>query len=338
MTLYYTRTATGPVSTQLLHETTLTHGLPLVIRCDKGSHFITTPVEEWCTSNGVMLVPGVAYHPQGQGLVESRMGDITDIIATMSSGGRTPIKWSDHNAALSIASAINTTVCGPINMTPFEAHYGRPPRTPLVSSIEPLNLASLTSNDTFFNIITAYHAHMSNITSRVHTATSVSQLVTKVAYDKKRTPVKFNIGDWVLIYYPTRASKFEPYYRGPYIINKASVDGNFYSCSKILASDVTVESHVSRLLLFNHSRTTPEREALRDLPPDFNIVSKIVSHRPIDGTSSVLEFEVLWATGDVTFSSANELSKIDVFSKYCIDNKIILPKPAAPTMARRRKG
>jgi len=77
---------------------------------------------------------------------------------------------------------------------------------------------------------------------------------------------------------------------------------------------------VSRLVAFNHSRTTAEAEAAAALPEGWTLIDKIVSHRVNE--NGLLDFEVLWSNGVTSWHNADTINKIKKFKDYVHKHKI----------------
>jgi transposase InsO family protein len=103
------------------------HGTPKTIISDRGSIFIAHFWEQLHVCLGTHLIRSSAYHPQKDGQTERVNQIIKDMFrACVLTDGP---KWDKH---LPLAEfSYNNSYQESIKMSPFEALYGRPCRTPL---------------------------------------------------------------------------------------------------------------------------------------------------------------------------------------------------------------
>ena len=84
---------------------------PIVIRSDGGPPFNSTYYNNWCASENILPVLGVADHSQGQGTVETKFNGIaTSLMAVL--GGKAPAGWYKtltRSANSSASSTLHTT-------------------------------------------------------------------------------------------------------------------------------------------------------------------------------------------------------------------------------------
>jgi transposase InsO family protein len=103
------------------------HGIPKTIISDRGSIFIAYFWEQLHKCLGTHLIRSSAYHPQTDGQTERVNQIIEDMLrACVLMNGS---KWDKH---LTLSEfSYNNSYQESIKMSPFEALYGRPYRTPL---------------------------------------------------------------------------------------------------------------------------------------------------------------------------------------------------------------
>lgn len=103
------------------------HGVPNTIVSDQGTQFVNRFWEQLHTSLGTTLIRSLAYHPQKDGQTERVNQILEDILRScvLTSGKN----WDEH---LPLAEfSYNNSYQESIEMSPFEALYGRSCRTPL---------------------------------------------------------------------------------------------------------------------------------------------------------------------------------------------------------------
>ena len=316
------KSATGTESVRLLETYALQFGYPRTLRCDNGSHFACKAVRKWCNDHNVSFVVGVPHHPQGQGIVETRMRPIADMLKLLlfRTGNLKP-SVSVSDAAKRIAFTINTTVCAPLGMTPYRARYGVEARTGLSAKTDTFLRQLGYTDEEWDNGIAAFHAHLSALHDAVRTGSAVSQLATKLAYDASHTEASFSVGDYVLVHFPSRPHKFETFFRGPYKVGAIERD-DIYVCEKLLDPTTTYRAHVSRLRPFDMSRSSEETEARRQLAEGYELVKDVTSHRETDDEG--LELEVVWANGVTAWAPASDLVKNRHAKDYASKNGLKL--------------
>ncbi|WVZ90875.1 hypothetical protein U9M48_037133, partial [Paspalum notatum var. saurae] len=103
------------------------HGVPRTITSDRGSLFVSRFWEQLQTALGTNLIRCSAYHPQTSGQVERVNQILEDMLRARTLTYST--KWDEY---LSLAEfAYNNSYQKSLEMSPFEALYGRRCRTPL---------------------------------------------------------------------------------------------------------------------------------------------------------------------------------------------------------------
>jgi hypothetical protein len=103
------------------------HGVPKTIVSDRGTQFVSRFWEQLNSTLGTRLIRSSAYHPQTDGQTERVNQILEDMLrAYVLNHGKS---WDDHLALAEFA--YNNSYQESIKMSPFEALYGRPCRTPL---------------------------------------------------------------------------------------------------------------------------------------------------------------------------------------------------------------
>ncbi|WVZ93582.1 hypothetical protein U9M48_039550 [Paspalum notatum var. saurae] len=103
------------------------HGVPQTITSDRGSLFVSRFWEQLQIALGTNLIHSSAYHPQTSGQVERVNQILEDMLRACALTYST--KWDE---CLPLAEfAYNNSYQKSLDMTPFEALYGRRCRTPL---------------------------------------------------------------------------------------------------------------------------------------------------------------------------------------------------------------
>jgi hypothetical protein len=336
-----------------LEEVILSFGTrPLVIRSDGGPPFDSTQYKDWCASNGITPIKGLAHHSQGQALVETRFhGLATSLMATL--GAKAPKGWFTGSTLAKLEGVINSTIVEPIQGSPTWVLTGREPRTHLSAATDWTdpefgnNLLGVFNLDyyDFEALISNYHSDINRIQGRAQLATSLAQALTKRAYDSTHAQHTYKVGDYVLKH-RVAPNRMVPHFVGPYQIKSITGDGNTLVVSHFLTPDsVEPPFHVASALPFNMSRATPAELALHQLEEGSGLVEAVLAHRELsDGT---IEFNIKWHGHVVpSWLHASALTKVLRVIDYCKAHNLALSKcvtprkiakPAARTTSRARQ-
>jgi len=342
--LRYLRTNNAAEVIEELDEAIVSFGtLPVVLRCDGGAPFSSGEFSAWCEGNGISPVLGIAYHSQGQGLVETRFRPLAaSIMAVL--GFKAPSKWWVGGLLAQLEAIINSTYCEPIHGSPFWAMHGFEPRTRLSAKASwaaaagsggpLLGLQSARWADVE-EIVAQHHAALNAVQGRVMLATSLAQALTKRSFDAGHSPAAFTVGDTVLVH-RVAPNRLLPYLPGPFTVESVSADGNFVSAKSYLDGSTRVGPvHVSRLLRFDASRATPEEVVAFQCEEGTFVVLEIIEHRQL---GEGLEFHVRWKdTPITTWQPASDLAKVARFKQYCVRNGIVLPDAGSGGSSRTRR-
>ena len=199
-------------------------GAPNVILSDRGTQFRSELCQQIFEKLSIQHVMTTSYHPQTNGLTERYNGTLGNKIAkyvnTPQNNWDFGIKW--------ITFTYNTTVHATTGFTPFKLLYGR----------EAVNPADRVTNVPNFGSTSELEYLKSLDKSLKHMHTIVRENIEKAGernkayYDKNRREVFFNVGDKVLVYYPTRikgkSEKLLSPFHGPFTITKCSSNGLNY--------------------------------------------------------------------------------------------------------------
>jgi transposase InsO family protein len=161
------------------------HGIPKTIISDRGSIFVANFWEQLQECLSTHLIRSSAYHPQTNGQRERVNQIIKDMLrAYILTDGP---KWNKH---LPLAEfSYNNSYQESTKMSPFEALYGRPCRTPLSWS--------KSGERVIFDpdIVAEAKEKMKQIQANILAAQSRQKSYT----DKRRSPLEFEVGDHVYL-------------------------------------------------------------------------------------------------------------------------------------------
>lgn len=308
---------------------------PVVIRSDNGPPMNSDEWSAWLRHHRITPAPGVPHHSQGQGVVETRIRTIAEaIMATL--GHKAPEQWNRGMLLTNLELYMNSTYCESTTGSPYWAMYGMEPRTPLRADLDwttesfgedAVGAASVTY-DEVTNLLAEHHARLDAVQQRVQFATTLAQAITKKAWDSKRKPGDYKIGDMVLVH-RTAPNRMLPHFTGPMQVTAVSTDGNMVTVKHFLddVEDDTVDAsqvHVSRLLHFDASRTSKAELTAFQLGDGVAVVQEVLEHRrTADGGT---EFHIRWYGIDVTsWEPSKALKNVVVVKEYCATHGLLPP-------------
>jgi hypothetical protein len=188
------------------------HGIPKTIISDRGAPFVARFWEQLQSALGTKLIRSSAYHPQTDGQTERVNQILEDMLRAYIIHYGT--SWDKYLALAEFS--YNNSYQTSLQMSPFEALYGRRCRTPLSWSE--------TGERKIFgpDLVVEAEDRVRIIQANLKTAQSRQ----KSYADRRRKPLQFQIGDFVYLRVsPTKGvqrfgikGKLAPRYIGPFEI------------------------------------------------------------------------------------------------------------------------
>ncbi|XP_076891554.1 uncharacterized protein LOC143543001 [Bidens hawaiensis] len=197
-----------------IKEIVTKHGVPLSIVSDRDTRFTSRFWKKFHEAMGTRLNISTAYHPQTDGQSERTIQTLEDMLraCVLDFGG----SWDDH---LHLAEfSYNNSYHSSIGMPPFEMLYGRRCRTPVCwGEIGQKEMGSI-------EVVQETSSKFDQIKARMKAA----QDRQKSYADKRRRPIEFNVGDYVMLKVSPwkgiirfrKRGKLSPRYIGPFKIVK----------------------------------------------------------------------------------------------------------------------
>jgi hypothetical protein len=213
---------TGKTATVFLFNHVITRfGVPQAIVTDHGSHFKNFLMSELTEKLGLRHDKSTPYYPQANGQVEA----INKFLITMLRWMIGIHKTSWHTMLFSALWAYQTFVKSATRFTPFRLLYGVEAILPIECEIPSLKLAvELLPNTSAEEEHLLYLMRLDETRRDATLIIEAQKKRVKAQYDKHVKPRVFSEGDLFLLYEQDRdvlgAGKFEPMWRGPYIVHR----------------------------------------------------------------------------------------------------------------------
>lgn len=296
----------------LIHHIGL-FGVMKFVRTDGGTQFTADVCKELSALLKFDHLVVVPYHPEGNGLVERRNAEVMKHLRALVLDRRVAATWS--SVLPLVQRILNTTYDRSINTYPSKILFGDmlPVRFPLVFD----NVSTSTLVSEYLNTLSSNQELLISLSQKYLDKQAKSRL--KVNDAAPTNSVSFNVGDYVLVTYPTRPpNKLSSLYRGPMIIIDKIRDDMFKLNDLISNKDIQV--HIDRLRLFKVPDDFQPSELIQLAAADKDefIVESIIDHTGT--TKRNLQFRVRWQGYDPSedsWLSYNELKDniaLDVYS------------------------
>jgi hypothetical protein len=190
-------------------------GIPDEILTDQGTNFMSVFLQEIYRLLHIKRIRTTPYHPQTDGLVERFNGTLKAMLRKLTS--RNQKDWDELLPYLLFA--YREVPQESTGFAPFELLYGRRVRGPLDV------LREVWSGEEVENVSVA--AHVIQMRDRLQEMSSIArenlvkaQKKQKRYYDERARPQALEVGDKVLVLAPTKCSKLQLEWAGPYSITR----------------------------------------------------------------------------------------------------------------------
>ena len=123
------------------------HGVPRNIRCDQAQGFRAKKFMIYCKNNNIKLIFAPVDDHRSMGMVERLIRTLKTRLSIMKiDKNNTPYKLASDVAEL--IKTLRITPHATTKITPFEAHYGRKPNTPLTNICTTPKISNLSWENT----------------------------------------------------------------------------------------------------------------------------------------------------------------------------------------------
>jgi hypothetical protein len=314
--LYPTKSTTAKECAQSFLQWIGVFGVPKEIRSDGGSQFQNQLMTHLSSLLNYHHTIVVAYHPEGNGMVERRMKEIMKHLRALVFENRIKDVWSQFLPL--VQRIINYSIDGSI---------GTQPARVLLGDIAESDLAMEVPKNEVDQSIPEYLVRLREMQAILIKATQdyLRNNQRKRGRDPHHSPPEgpgFREGQFVLLKYPNRPpNKLAGLYRGPMI--RVGIDRPDLIKVRDLISNQISLVHVSRLRPFRHPTDMTIEEAMNLAAVDLDEfhVEKIVTHSGGGKDPKKWTFRVRWVgyeEGDDTWlpwSAVKDLEALDVYSQ-----------------------
>ena len=270
----------APDALAALHLFRTRHSLPVTVQVDNHGAF-EGEFETYCNNAGVKIKKIESYHAQANARGERPHALIRSKLSAYCSAGKHTL-WAQ--ALPFIMEACMTTFNRNIGMTPFQALYGRSH----TSSFD-LKVGAEFLNITIDQYQDVIHAVQKTLGVRNELA---SDLQYQYLVGDTPTAPKFNKGDAVALWFPTRPTKNHSYWHRGYVIMDEPRPDFYTVGQKELDGSIskTETVPVKRLRNYDNKRS-PDGGVWMELKDRYRVVDAIVGHTVKDGR---YRFKVKW--------------------------------------------
>ena len=310
VTLYATKSTTAVSYCQALVHHMGIFGICSKIRSDGGSQFTADICRTLATLFGFTHHVILAYHPQANGIVERKNAEVMKHLRALILVRQDKDRWSQYLPI--VQRILNSTLDFDSKICPSELIFGN--QLPILMPLM-VDQVHMENTENIKSYVYQISSAMSKLVLRSQDFLKIRTSDSPIIDNSE--PI-FNVGDYCLITYPTRAPhKLSPLYRGPYLIVKKIRD-DIVSVKDLLTSKI-LDFHVSRLRVFKKSEDTIGEDFLKLAAADRDefIVEFIVDHRGSMKKPSKLEFKVRWQGYEESedtwepYQGVKELSALD---------------------------
>jgi len=292
--------ADGPTTVAVLQNFIHDFEVPARIRTDRGSHFANKTVADFLAHANIEHDLSPALHHQAQGAVERVHRDLKTTIKALNVNRHQ--LWKVVLPA--IQHHINTSYNAAIGCSPYQALFGREPRT-LLMSLLGTRLPVFQNVGALASAINAWHEY-------VTAAQQHSFARAKADHDNTVIPISFSNNATVMVYFENPANKLDSHWRGPCVIRAKIHENKYLVCD--LSTGREFEAHTNRLQPFDVSRKGVEAALEETLPTDYFIVESVRNHRLHPTLELQLKFkddpELYWVP-------SWHLTKVTAVQEYC---------------------
>lgn len=282
-------------------------GFPQSVRSDRGPHLDNKVVSEFLESYGVHHALSPASQSEGQTHVERMHRTALEMLRAYVRNK--PSKWA--SIVDSVQFFINSCYHRSIDMSPYEAFFGEPARTPLFNALGP---QAVTPRDELSRLSALYALH-----DHVIASSTKSTAASREAANKTRRPLRLAVGDVVSLWRPTAVGKLDT--NNDKIAHVSEIVSDNVVYVKPVGDVTPVLAHVSAL-----KRIDASRLIIKPHHTSAELPVRVLRHRRDD--DGLYHFLIEWpahaneSPPEPSWSPGHTLSDSPVVRNYCLVNRI----------------
>jgi hypothetical protein len=272
------------------------HGHPLELYFDNHGSF-KADFATYCKAHGTLLHTGRSYHPQGQARGERPHQNIMRKL-------RASLPANSHNwrpILQHVMQAVNSAKHSALGVSPYEALFGRVPRTDAAASMDltsPLGTLAQHKDMLEYMHLLVHECELKhNIVQQDYLAEAMAR--------EGHMPHTFSPGDHVALFFPDRADKTHYHYVPGYRIHSISPKPGVYTVEELDPTGAaTIIGDVSTRRLMPITVRAGSTTNASILKEDHHVIESILGHlvHPVPpgspaGTTPTVTFSVRWAAG-----------------------------------------
>ena len=200
-----------------------TYGFPKEIQCDQGTNFTSKVFQDVMNEFSIKQSFSSAYHPESQGALERHHQTLKALLKKFCIESESD--WDEGVDFLLFV--IREVPCESLAISPFEMLYGHKVRGPLQIVKDKLMDSVQVEETTVNQYIQKLKGNIEKIHEFALSHLGKNQEEMKLRYNKNVKVRKFNVGDFVLAFFPIPGSPFKSKFSGPYVVKKCVNNHNY---------------------------------------------------------------------------------------------------------------
>jgi transposase len=209
------QTVNGLAVANALNKVQKRHGFVDQILCDNASYNVGNEVKAYCEQHGIKLSPVSEYHPEANGIAESKVKALKDLLRALATSYK---DWPNYldTALFAYRTSYNRTV----KDSPFFLNHGRDAKFP--NAVNPTLWYDTSSPDSFNALLDEDMKQVFKLVKK-----NLEERQKKLFVESDTLPNYFEVGQSVLFYNPIvpegQHASFHSFWQGPYtVIQKLS--------------------------------------------------------------------------------------------------------------------
>jgi hypothetical protein len=312
--LFAVEAATAFVTAHVLISVCARYGVPARIRSDRGTHFINDLIREIKRVFGIVSVFSPPYYPQANGMIERNGREIMKHLRALVILQEIKELWSVVLPL--VARILNKTFRSYLGCAPNDLVYLTPPALDrgFTRFFEPERVTSElvpVTHDFLKKLVAAQEALLDETALKLLQEQQELKKLDTVAVGPN-----FEVDDLVLLSYPTAPpSKLHARLAGPFRVLR--IDKNLVTLSDITGSR-ELERDISMIIPFRYRSEMKDVDLIAVAAGDLgeSVVAEILDHRGDLKQKALLEFQVRWADGDLTWESYDRVKNLLELDDY----------------------